>query len=129
MINSESENFDNWNKKKKIIHFKKIRPNFHEREIWFASLGENIGFEENGNLRPVIIIRKFNNKIFWSIPLTRQKKQNKYHFYFSFDSKEISGAILSQMRLIDAKRLQYKVGNVNKDNFEEIKKRLKAFLD
>jgi len=34
----------------------------------------------------------------------------------------------SQIRLIDAKRLQYKLGDISEEDFLEVKKRLQAFL-
>lgn len=79
-------------------------------------------------MRPVIIIKKFNNEIFWCIPLTTKIKTGKHYHSFSFDEKEISTAIISQLRLIDAKRLQYKVGDINKGDFEEIKRKIRQFL-
>jgi hypothetical protein len=35
---------------------------------------------------------------------------------------------LSQLRLIDSKRLDYKIGSMKEDDFAEMKKRLIAFL-
>ena len=60
-----NKDFKGWHKDKEIIHNEKPRVFFHEREIWFTYLGVNIGFEQDGQgdkfLRPVIILRKFNN--------------------------------------------------------------------
>lgn len=125
--------FDVWNEDKKSIHSSDgKRIFFHEREIWFCRLGLNVGFEQDGRgddfLRPVIILKKFNNQVCWCIPLTKTKKKNKYYTHFSFEDNEVSVAILSQIRLIDAKRLQYKIGYVPKKDFEEIKKSLRQFL-
>src|SRR3989344_1315008 len=70
--------YDDWNKLKKSLSTKKSNVFFHEREIWFCSLGKNIGYEEDGKNelfeRPILIIRKFNNSIFLAIPLTSSKK-------------------------------------------------------
>jgi len=56
------ENFKNWIDIKFRIHEDNRRPFFNQREIWWASLGQNIGDEENGKgvnfMRPVIIIIK-----------------------------------------------------------------------
>jgi hypothetical protein len=40
--------FDNWNNQKKDIHEKENIPYFHDREIWYASFGVNIGVEQDG---------------------------------------------------------------------------------
>ena len=127
------KDFQRWHIKKKYLHKEKVRPFFHEREVWFCAFGINIGFEQDGSgaefLRPVIIIKKFNNEVFWGLPLTKNQKKNKYYFQFCIEGqKESSTAILSQIRLVDAKRLQYKVGDASEDNFSKIKKRLAEFL-
>ena len=125
------KNFDKWHSEKRAIHNDKKRPFFHEREIWFSSLGENIGFEQDGAgndfLRPVIIIKKFNNDIFWCVPLTTKDKTEKHYFRFVSDNLT-STAIISQMRVLDAKRLQYKRGYLDKKDFGEIKKKIRQFL-
>ena len=131
------KDFKKWMGLKAGIHNDKIRPFFHEREVWFSSLGENVGFEQDGNgedfLRPVLIIRKFNNEIFWGIPLTKsnkktKKKSEKYYFSFCFTPNTKSVAILSQIRLIDARRLAYIAGEMDKKDFVELIKKLKALL-
>jgi len=130
-----SKNFEKWHRKKTEIDTIEKIPFFHEREIWFCYLGLNVGFEQDGKsddfLRPVIIFRKFNNKIFWAIPLTKpkQKKKNSpYFFYFSFMQNIESVAILSQIRLIDAKRLARMIGTISEGDFVSVKEKLKELF-
>lgn len=108
------------------------RPFFHEREIWFCYLGDNVGFEQDGRgdefLRPIIIIRKFNNEIFWGIPLTRAEKVSAYYYSFTFHPSGSSTAVLSQIRLIDARRLSRKIGSISERDYTELTKKLKALL-
>jgi len=131
------KDYKKWHQKKEVINKVEPRPFFHEREIWFCYLGANVGFEQDGNgedfLRPVLIIRKFNNEIFWGIPLTKsnkktKKKSEKYYFSFCFTPNTKSVAILSQIRLIDARRLAYIAGEMDKKDFVELIKKLKALL-
>ncbi|MBU6426633.1 type II toxin-antitoxin system PemK/MazF family toxin [Patescibacteria group bacterium] len=126
-----NKDFRIWHDQKSDMHENKIRAHFHEREIWSASLGANVGFEQDGRgeryLRPVIVLKKFNNEVLWCIPLTTNQKKQKYYYSFDF-AGGVSTAILSQIRLIDAKRLQYKVGDMPKEAFEEIKEKLKQLL-
>lgn len=81
-----NKDFIKWHIKKEFIHYERPRVFFHEREVWFAYLGANIGFEQDGQggqfLRPLVILRKFNNQIFWGVPLTKTQKQGKYYFGF-----------------------------------------------
>lgn len=125
------KNFDDWNELKKKSNTKKLVPLFAEREVWWCSLGVNIGFEEDGKggdyLRPVLIVRKFNKHVFYAIPITSKKKQN--HFHYLIVAGKINGSvILSQMKLIDAKRLFYKMGKIDENDFFEITKKLKALI-
>jgi len=121
------KDFDKWNKIKKQTHQKENLKTFHDREIWFLKIGENIGFEQDGKgdefLRPVLIYKKFSRNVFLGIPLTTSEKSSKFYHTFVFQNKK-STAILSQIRLFDSKRLKYKVGRVSPKDFEDIKKKI-----
>ncbi len=125
------KDFQTWNKKKELLHNEKARPFFSEGEVWFCALGLNVGFEQDGRgqsfLRPVIILKKFNKEVFWGIPLTKRKKKGLYYFSFKLKDKT-STAILSQVRLIDGKRLHYRIAKVSSNDLQEIRKRLMQFL-
>ncbi|OGG78330.1 hypothetical protein A3A36_00845 [Candidatus Kaiserbacteria bacterium RIFCSPLOWO2_01_FULL_52_12b] len=133
------KDFKTWHQKKSAIDEIAHRPFFHEREVWFCHLGANIGFEQDGQgtdfLRPVVILRKFNKEIFWGIPLTKSKSDKKrtvsarpFYFSFSFIVDVQSDAVLSQIRLIDARRLGRKIGEMSKDDFASLKKQLITLL-
>ncbi len=123
------KDFDTWSNQKKKIHKDHVRPHVAEREIWFCALGVNVGFEQDGagesHLRPVLVLKKFNNEIFWGIPLTRTQRNSPYYYTFTFHDGTRSSAILSQLRLIDSKRLQYKSSVMSQDNFVALTKKLK----
>lgn len=125
------KDFLSWHVQKSALHEHTPRVFFHEREVWFAALGANIGFEQDGRgdeyLRPVLVLKKFNNEVFWSIPLTKKRKEGRYYISFSLAGKA-STAILSQMRLIDAKRLRYKIGSASTADFIVVKERLRRLL-
>ena len=133
------KDFKKWHGKKELIDEIKQRPFFHEREIWFCHIGLNIGFEQDGSgeefLRPVVIIRKFTDKIFWGIPLTRSKehhkinkKSEKYYYSLVFIPGVKSVAILSQIRLIDARRLARLMGMMEEKDFKILKQKLKDLI-
>ncbi len=118
--------FDIWNKKKKAIHEKNTVRYFQERDIVWTKMGMNIGDEENGKgeefMRPVLVIKKFNNNLFWGIPPSSKRKQNN-PYYFSFVLEGVERfAIISQIRLFDAKRLESKIGKISVQDFDLIKK-------
>lgn len=126
------KDFQKWHSKKAQIDNIEKRPFFHEREIWWCAVGANIGFEQDGGgrdfLRPIIVFKKFNNEIFWAIPLTHTQKKVKYYFQFNIKKGMSSTAVLSQVRLIDARRLSHKLGDISDIDFEKLKKKFKAFL-
>lgn len=126
------KDFDKWNKNKKQIHDLGENKLYHEREVWWCSLGVNIGFEEDGvgetGERPVLILKGFSKDVCLVVPLTTSIKENPYHF----DLGEIDGrkafAILSQIRLVDTKRLINKVGFIEQSLFEALRKTVKDLL-
>jgi len=107
------------NKQDKIIGYK-------ERDIWLSNIGENIGFEEDGKgekfVRPVLILKKFNENICHIIPLSTTNKRDKFHFAFDGKTRKTSTAILSQSKTIDTARLIKKIGIISKNDFEKLKK-------
>jgi mRNA-degrading endonuclease toxin of MazEF toxin-antitoxin module len=125
------KDFINWHKIKTHVERKEQRLNFQIRDVFFCSIGENIGFEQDGRgeefLRPVIVVKKFNNEAFLGIPLTHTDKKGKYYFGFNLNG-EVSIAILSQIRLFDAKRMKYKIGMINEKDFKTLKEKIRQLL-
>jgi mRNA-degrading endonuclease toxin of MazEF toxin-antitoxin module len=127
------KDYTEWQNIKKKVHNEKERPYFHEREIWFCSIGENIGFEQDGRgkdyLRPVVIVKKFNNEPCQVVPLTKTQKKGVYYHSFSYKVGLVSTAILSQMRPVDSKRLEYKSGDISEKEFLLLKQKLIRSLE
>ena len=102
-------------------------PYFYEREVWFCSIGINVGREQDSRnmkfSRPVIILKKFNESMFWGIPVTSTVKENKYSFVFRIQNQENS-ALISQFRIFDSKRLIRKSGVLDEKEFDVLKDRL-----
>ncbi len=131
----KEKDYKKWHTKKSLINDLVERPEFNERDIWFCYLGLNIGFEQDGSpeefMRPVLIFKKFNNETFWAIPMTKSQKvrspnSDKYYYHFSFVEGIMSAVILSQLRLIDARRLSRRIGRMAEAEFEKLKEKLRA---
>lgn len=123
------KDFDTWNEEKKIVDQKLIEEIafFYEREIWWCSIGINIGSEmdgKNANFeRPVLILKRFNNQMTWCLSLTTKAKDSK--FYFKLKDVPIeSWVILSQFKTISSKRLIRKMGVVSEGDFINIKMKI-----
>ncbi len=125
--------FDVWNQKKKILNDSGTYQHTKRREIWWTSVGENIGVEQNGKNelfeRPVLVFRIFNEKMFLGIPMTSAHKNKKSFYYFStkHDNKTYF-LILPQIRLFSTKRLIRFVRRIEPDEFLEIKQAVKKLL-
>lgn len=125
--------FSAWTKLKIRLHISEKDPvYFREKEIWWANLGANIGYEQDGKNdnfeRPVLILKKFNKDVLWTLPLTRTKKTNNKYYFQLKQGGEDSFVILSQIRLISSKRLSRKMRMIEKEEFDEIKKRMIGFF-
>src|SRR3989338_3425789 len=125
------KDFDNLNKRKKEIN--EGKPNFyHEREIRWCSIGINVGFEQDGTnktyRRPVLIIRGFSRHVCLVVPLTTSQKKNPYHIGVGIIGEVEAFVILSQIRLIDTKRLHDRLDILDKDRFERIRKAIISLI-
>jgi mRNA interferase MazF len=128
------EDFDIWNELKKKIEAEDNYPDRFpkEGEVWMSNIGKNIGFEQNGSgnnfSRPILVIKKFNNHMFWVVPLST--KQKPFDFYFNYvdpNGQKVS-AILAQMKLMSVKRLKRKLYDLSDELSNQIKGKLKSFL-
>jgi mRNA interferase MazF len=126
------KDFDNWNISKKTIHFNKSSRFCHPREVWWCALGVNVGFEQDGTGenfdRPIVVIKGFNQNIFFGVALTGSKKIGKYYLYLGKIDDHEASAVLSQVRLIDTKRLVRKITTLDQKLFEQLKNALKQAL-
>lgn len=125
------KNLENWHILKNQLDQKMHSIFVNEREICYTSIGENIGFEQNGKNelfeRPVLVLRKFWTQTFIGIPLTSKVREWKYYFSFHHGDT-ISTAILSQIRLFDTKRIVRKIGYADVADFIQLKEKLKNLL-
>jgi len=126
------KDFDEWNKIKKGVDGGELLKLYHTREIWWCSLGVNIGFEQNGGgqeyQRPVLVLKGMSKDTCYIIPLTGSPKKHKNRIAIGLVDNIEASAIISQIRLIDTKRLVEKIGFLDKSKFDEIRKAVKINL-
>ena len=127
----DPENFDIWNNKKKDINLSMRKTDFHEREIWWCSIGVNIGSEQNSLStdfsRPVLIVKKFTPTIFWGIPMTTKIKNIPFRFLFETGGV-YNDLLILQMRTFDHKRLLRKVTMMPKAKYEELLQQIRSLV-
>lgn len=103
------KDFDQWNElKKKIEAGENIPDKFpKEGEVWMSNVGKNVGFEQNGSgdnfSRPLLIIKKFNNHMFWTVSLSTKQKDFDFYFNYIDPNDQKVSAILAQMKLTSVK--------------------------
>lgn len=128
----DSKEFDNWNEIKKNIHQQKINFQFRQRDIFFMSVGKNVGFEQNGHgksfKRPVLVLRKFNKFIFLGVPLTSKIKKDIFHYEFEYKKGTRSFAILPQIKLFDIRRACYYDGKISNELYKNLKEKLNKLV-
>ncbi len=136
VVASESQgklikDFDGWNTIKKQAHAEKPRL-YTVREIWWCRLGINIGTEQDGKgdlfLRPVVIMRGFGADACLVVPLTTSAREHALRIPVGMVEGYPARANISQMRIVDARRLVEKVGFLEKDIFAALRKAAKALL-
>jgi mRNA interferase MazF len=126
------KDFKNWIKLKETLHNKLHKPPyFKEREIWWCSVGENIGYEINGknNLfnRPVLIVRKLDKYSFLGVPLTSNRKEGSWYVFITHGDK-ISTAVVSQLRHLDYRRLDKRMATLDESDFSKVLSSLLDFI-
>ena len=127
------DKFDEWNKLKKTLHKKAEIIKFKEGEIYFLSIGKNVGYESYGKeklfLRPVLIYKKLNKQTFLGIPLTSQQKEGSYYFSFRYKKEKISTAMFHQLRVFDIRRSEYYSGKISKNTMKNLHSKFQEFMN
>jgi mRNA interferase MazF len=126
--------FNVWTKLKRKVHnYNGSIVHCKPREVWWVSLGHNVGLEQDGKgdnfERPVLIMKVYNASLFFGIPLTSKEHEGKYFYKIEYNGIP-SIAVLSQARAFSSKRLLNKVGVVPIDMYNSLKQQyIKSVLD
>lgn len=121
--------FLEWIRLKEKLHEAGSQPPlFAEREVWWASIGENIGKEINGKselfTRPVLIFKKLSHDTFMGIPTTSQDRNGTWYVSVNYGKHQVA-VILSQARVIDARRLSTRLGRLDEHDFKRVREGFK----
>jgi len=117
--------FLEWIQLKEQLHNASHKPPlFKEGEVWWCSVGENVGKEINGKSklfsRPVLVFKKLSSETFLGIPTTSQDKHGTWYVEIDYGGRVVN-VILSQVRMLDAKRLSTLIGKIDSANFKKVK--------
>lgn len=117
--------FAEWLKLKERLDGASPEPPFiSEGDLWWASLGENVGHEIDGKdadfARPVIVHTRLSRETFLAIPTTTQAKRGSWYVWFEQKEKRMA-ACLHQVRVVDHRRLLWKIGALDIKDFSRVK--------
>jgi len=125
------KNFDGWNIQKKKTDTESPRL-YTVREIWWCRLGVNIGTEQDGKggrfVRPCVVVRGFGPDACLVVPLTASLREHPLRVSVGLIEGSNARANLSQIRVIDTRRLQNKIGFLESRVFSELKKRIRELF-
>lgn len=126
------KDFDGWNEHKKQTNDRDDAPFYHARELWWCTVGINVGSEQDGSdkdyRRPILILKAFRPATCLAIPLTTSPRQHPQHPSLGAVNGKTAHALRSQLRVVDTKRLVRKIGYLDEAVLEEIRKAAKAML-
>jgi mRNA-degrading endonuclease toxin of MazEF toxin-antitoxin module len=128
----KSEALDVWHPLKKKVDALEPKVFFAEGEVFNTRLGANIGFEQDGKgedfLRPVLVVSKLSKTTLLAVPLTTKAHTHMYRFCIGEVNGKKNYALLSQIRVVDARRLAYKMGSISKKTLQEVRKQIAAVV-
>lgn len=124
--------YNKWNEKKQAIELvqeKEIL--FKEGEIWWSSVGMNVGNEIFGKgedfTRPVLVFKKLSQNSCIVLPVTTQEKVGSW-----FTPVALNGGLrwvmLYQIRMTHVSRFQRRLGQLSPADYSRVRKMLKDFL-
>ncbi len=110
--------------KERLHNIEHKPPLVSQGDIWWVSIGENVGSEVNGKSklfsRPVIIFKKLAHGFYFVIPTTTQVRDGSWYVKFRQQERDMV-ACLHQSRAIDYRRLSSKLGTLDDEDYSRIK--------
>lgn len=126
MIKDYIKFIQEWCKLKASLFYKQSRIVFKQGDIWWCSLGMNLGEEMFGKgdkfTRPVLIFRKLTGNSFLGLPLTRQEKQGSWYVKITIHGGK-NWVMLNQARVLDKKRLTNRIGELDNSDLKKVREK------
>lgn len=111
-----------WTNERRVI--------FKQGEIWWCSLGFNLGEEIFGKgekyTRPVLVFKKFTGNSFLGLPLTTHGKKGSWYVELGVGGKT-QYVLLNQARILDKKRLTNRFCTLGTTDYERVKRKFVEF--
>lgn len=123
-MNDKEKHFPEWNERKIVLDANSHKaPYVSTGDIWWVSMGANIGSEIDGKSelfsRPAIVYKKLAHGFHFVIPTTSQQKEGSWYVGFRHKGKDMY-VCLHQARAIDYRRFSSKLGSLDDQDLERI---------
>jgi len=117
--------FWEWISLKQKLHYQSPKPPLvKEQDLWWVSLGENVGSEINGKSdlfsRPALVMKKLSNTLFLVAPTTTKLRQGSWYVQIKFADR-VTNVCLQQIRVIDYRRLSNRMGKIDANDYKAVK--------
>jgi mRNA interferase MazF len=131
-MNDYIKRLQNWCRLKQVLWDKESKIVFKQGDIWWCSLGMNLGEEMYGKgtefRRPVLVFRKFTSNSFLGLPLTKQEKQGTWYVEITVHGEQ-RWVMLNQARILDKKRLTNRIVALDRKDFDKVKEKYINFYN
>jgi len=118
------KDFYHWNKCKIALDGNRKYSHPKEREIWWCSIGMNVGTEIYGKgqdyTRPVLVANAEIGEGFMGIPLTSRLKEGKYSCIIKTTDDTLGTALVAQMRFLDKRRLTKRMSRASEEDYSRV---------
>jgi mRNA interferase MazF len=116
--------FDKWTVQKKILSGKAGATKYVKSgDVWWCALGVNIAHEQDGKdaefVRPVLILKRFNQRLVLIVPLTHGTSQQ--NFAVSFTTRETHVLLVNQIRALSTNRLLRRAFRLPDRKFDSVR--------
>ena len=130
-MEQEINTYNLWNISK--IHTAQSKPkNVKNGHIYWVKIGKNIGCEVFGKgdlfARPVLVVKRLQNSLFFGIPLSSKIKNNPHSHIFVDSRDKRQNALLNQMRMFDTRRIVSRCSKINEVELQNIVDKISAYI-
>ncbi|MFT2719752.1 type II toxin-antitoxin system PemK/MazF family toxin [Deinococcus sp. A31D244] len=125
--------FDNWCQQKKQLHASAPTLVFKEGEVWWCSVGANVGSEALGKgpkfTRPVIVLKKLSQEACIVVPVTSQqpKQLGTWYHGMHFNGRD-QFVMMHQLRMVSVRRFGSRLVELPEADFSSLKQAIKGLL-
>ena len=122
--------FNQWNKVKKKINYKKSRLCIRKGEIRWAIFGVNVGSEMDGKginfTRPVLIIDMIGANLALVVPLSSNLKITPGRLFLKWKGN-VNSLCINQIRILSTKRVLGRKCLISEKKLADVKNKIKLF--